>query len=161
MNIKLFTYKNLKRRLQSAFSLTEGLMGVAVMGIVFVSLYTGMATGFQSIRNSRENTRATQIMIEKFETIRLYNWDQINTSGFIAPTFTAQFFPNKTGGTSTSGTGVTYYGRVQISPVAFTDPYGADMRAITIYLSWNSDGQTHSRQFTTFVGRYGIQNYVY
>ena len=160
--MNLSTLKNLQRRLAAGFSLTEGLMGVAVMGIVFVSLYTGMATGFKSIRDSRENTRATQIMIEKFETIRLYNWDQINTPGFIPPTFTAKFFPNTTGGTtSTSGSGITYTGRIQITPVPFADVYGADMRALTLSLTWSSDGQTHSRQFTSYVGRYGIQNYVY
>jgi type II secretory pathway pseudopilin PulG len=161
VNIKLFTYKNFRRRLRSAFSLTEGLIGVAVMGIVFISLYTGMATGFQSIRNSRENTRATQILLEKFETIRLYNWDQIaNTPGFIPDTFTAKFFPNTTG-TTNAGSGITYFGRVTISPVAFTDPYGSDLRSVRITLSWTSDGLTHTRDFVSFVARYGIQNYVF
>ena len=47
---------------QAAFSLSEGLFGVAVVGIVFVSLYSGMATGFHSIRDSQENLRATEIM---------------------------------------------------------------------------------------------------
>ena len=150
----------LKQRLSAGFSLTEGLMGVAVMGTVFVSLYTGMASGFQSIRMSRENTRATQIMLEKFETIRLYNWDQINTPGFVPAEFTADFYPNRTQLANT-GTGVTYKGQVRISPVSFTDAYGDDMRAVTIHLAWTSDGQPHTRTFTSFVGRYGIQHYVY
>ncbi len=135
-------------------------MGVAVMGTVFLSLYTGMAAGFQSIRNSRENTRATQIMLEKFETIRLYNWEQINTPGFVPTTFTAQFFPNKAG-VANAGTGVTYVGRVTVSPIPFTDAYGSDMRSVRLDVSWNSNGQTHTRTFTSFVGRYGIQHYVY
>jgi Tfp pilus assembly protein PilV len=160
VNINLFTFKRLKRRFAAGFSLTEGLIGVAVMGIVFISLYTGMATGFKSIRDSRENTRATQLIIEKFETIRLYNWDQITTPGFIAPYFTAKFFPTNTASPN-AGTGITYVGRVTVSPVTFTDVYGADMRAITITLTWDSDRQSHSRQFTSYVGRYGIQNYVY
>ena len=159
--MKLKTFTTLRKRLTAGFSLAEGLIGVAVMGTVFVSLYTGMASGFQSIRNSRENTRATQIMLEKFETIRLYNWDQITSPGFIPETFTAQFFPNTKDGQTTSGTGVTYKGQVRISPVSFTDPYGADMRAVTVQLSWTSDGLAHNRTFTSFVAKYGIQNYVY
>ena len=158
MNLK--TFKNLRKRLTAGFSLTEGLIGVAVMGTVFVSLYTGMASGFQSIRNSRENTRATQIMLEKFETIRLYNWDQITSATFIPRKFTSRFFPSN-GGVTNVGAGVTYYGEIEIAPVTFTDAYGTDMRRVTIDLTWNSDGLQHRRTFTSFVAKYGIQNYVY
>ena len=158
--MKISLLNALRKRLTAGFSLAEGLIGVAVMGTVFVSLYTGMASGFQAIRNSRENTRATQIMLEKFETIRLYNWDQINDPTFIPTYFTAKFFPNTTGSTN-MGSGVTYKGRVDIRPVAFGDPYGADMRSVTISLTWITDGLEHNRVFTSFVAKYGIQNYVY
>ena len=94
-----------------AFTLVEALIGVAVMGTVFVSLYAGMATGFQSIRASQQNLRATQIMVEKFEAMRLFNWDQINTPGFVPLTFTAKFAPNS------SSPGITYTGTIRISPV--------------------------------------------
>jgi type II secretory pathway pseudopilin PulG len=140
---------------QAAFSLSEGLFGVAIMGIVFVSLYSGMATGFHSIRDSQENLRATQVMLEKFETIRLYNWDQINTPGFIPPTFTANYTPNE------GSKGITYTGRVAISQPVMTEVYNSDMRAITVYLTWTSNGLTHDRSFTSYVGKYGIQNYIY
>jgi type II secretory pathway pseudopilin PulG len=159
VNIKLVT--DFKRRRKAGFSLTEALIGVAVMGTVFVSLYTGMATGFKSIRDSRENTRATQILLEKFETIRLYNWDQIATTPyFVAPTFEAKFFPNTTGATNV-GSGVTYKGTVQVLPVSFTDAYGADLRQIRITLTWTSNGLQHNREFVSFVAKYGIQNYIY
>jgi hypothetical protein len=159
-HMKISLLRPLCKRLTAGFSLAEGLIGVAVMGTVFVSLYTGMASGFQAIRNSRENTRATQIILEKFETIRLYNWDQlVNTPGFIPSDFTARFFPNTTG--TNVGSGITYTGRVEIRPVPFTDPYGADMRSVTITLNWTTDGVPHNRVFTSFVAKYGIQNYVY
>lgn len=158
--MKISLLKPLCKRLTAGFSLAEGLIGVAVMGTVFVSLYTGMASGFQAIRNSRENTRATQIMLEKFETIRLYNWDQINDPAFIPNYFTAKFFPNTTQSTNV-GTGITYTGRVEIRPVSFADAYGTDMRSVTITLNWTSDGVPHNRVFTSFVAKYGIQNYVY
>ena len=140
---------------QAGFSLSEGLFGVAIMGIVFVSLYSGMATGFHSIRDSQENLRATQVMLEKFETIRLYNWDQLNTAGFIPPTFTANYTPNE------GSKGITYSGRVTIGAPVVAEVYNTDMKAITVYLTWTSGGLTHDRSFTSYVAKYGIQNYIY
>ena len=64
----------------------EVLVAVAIIGTVFVSLYLGMTQGFAIVQVARENLRATQILQEKTEIIRLYTWDQINTAGFIPPT---------------------------------------------------------------------------
>ena len=139
----------------AGFGLTESLFGVLVMGIVFMALYAGMATGFQSVRAARENLRATQILLEKFETIRLYNWDQITNSGFLPPTFTNQFAPTQ------GSKGVQYIGRVTISSsMPVTEVYKDDMRMVVINLSWNSGGATRSRTITNFVARYGLQNYI-
>ena len=132
----------------------EGLIGVAVMGTVFVSLYTGMASGFQSIRTAQENLRATQIMTEKFEALRLYNWEQLNTVGFIPDSFTTRFAPNS------SSPGITYTGTIRISPVG-PEPYTADMRMVTVTLTWRSGNRTLNRVLNSYVGRYGLQNYVY
>ncbi|HKQ38808.1 MAG TPA: hypothetical protein VJ063_12075 [Verrucomicrobiae bacterium] len=147
---------NLKAKArQAAFTMSEALFGVAIIGTVFVSLYTGMATGFTSIRDSQENLRATQIMLEKFETLRLYNWDQINTAGFIPPTFTTTYAPTE------GSQGITYSGRVTIKQPANGDVYNTDMREFTITLSWKSNRVTHNRTFTSYVAKYGIQNYIY
>src|SRR5919197_3483688 len=146
MKIKLLS--RISKKFQTGFSLTEGLVGVVVMGTVFLSLYSGMANGFQTIRNSQENVRATQILLEKFETIRLYNWDQINNPDYILPTFTAYFSPNQ------GGTGVTYRGRVTISTGSpISEAYGTDMRSVRIDLVWISGGVTHSRTFVSYVAR--------
>src|SRR6266508_4273052 len=58
-----------------AFAIAEVLVSVALMAIVFVSLYLGMSSGFAVTKLSRENLRATQIMLERLEGIRLYNWN--------------------------------------------------------------------------------------
>ena len=136
--------------------MSEALFGVAIIGTVFISLYTGMATGFHSIRDSQENLRATQIMLEKFETLRLYNWEQITTPGFIPTSFTTTYAPTE------GSKGITYNGRVYIQQPATGDVYNTDMRAVTIFLNWQSvDGVTHDRNFTSYVAKYGIQNYIY
>jgi Tfp pilus assembly protein PilV len=149
------TYSNKSDASRAGFGLTESLIGVMVMGIVFVALYAGMATGFQSVRAARENLRATQILLEKFETLRLYNWDQITTSGFLPPTFTNRFTPNQ------SSKGIEYVGTVTItSNMPVTEVYNSDMRMVTIRLEWTSGGAMRSRTFTNFVARYGLQNYI-
>ena len=140
----------------AGFTLIEAITGAMVMGVVFVSLYAGMASGFHSIRAARENLRATQILQEKFETLRLYNWDQINATNYIPATFTNSYAPNE----ALSGT--IYYGRVTISSnVPVFEVYREDMRLVTIELTWESGGTQRSRTFSTFASRYGLQHYIY
>jgi type II secretory pathway pseudopilin PulG len=146
-----------KQRARMAFGLMESMLGIVVMGIVFVALYSGMAMGFQSVRSARENLRATQILLEKFETLRLYNWEQVNTTNYIPLKFTNHYVLHP------QRAGTTYYGEVTIAeaPLAASEPYREDMRAVTINLSWKSGEATRTRSFTSFVARYGIQHYVY
>jgi type II secretory pathway pseudopilin PulG len=154
--VKLRTVQSARAQTRAfAFTLVEGLIGVAVMGTVFVSLYTGMASGFQSIRTSQENLRATQIMTEKFEAIRLFNWEQINTPGFVPGAFAARFAPN-----SSTSPGITYRGTIRIAGVV-GQPYSVDLRSVTITLTWTSNGRTQNRTLTSYVARYGLQTYLY
>src|SRR5438309_11552711 len=97
-----------------AFTLMEVLVAVAIISIEFVSLYLGMTQGFAIVQVARENLRATQILQEKMETIRLYTWDQITNNGFIPPTFTAAFYP---AGSQTNNQGATYQGTGATSDV--------------------------------------------
>src|SRR5947208_3666196 len=91
---------------RGAFSLVETVVGMGIMGTVATALFAGFTGGFFTMQMARENQRATQIILEKTETIRLYNWDQINTSGFIPSTFTASYDPQGTN----SSTGTIYNG---------------------------------------------------
>src|SRR5947209_8295222 len=79
---------------RSAFSLLDVVFSMALVTFLFVSLYAGIANGLALVNVTRENLRANQIILEKMETIRLYTWDQINSNGFLASTFKADFFPS-------------------------------------------------------------------
>jgi Tfp pilus assembly protein PilV len=148
-------YSNKGKAPRAGFGLVESLIGVLVIGTVFIALYAGMATGFQSVRSARENLRATQILLEKFETIRLYNWDQITAPGFVPATFTNSFAPSQ------GSKGTPYIGTVTITTnMPITDIYKEDMRMVVINLAWQSGAQTRVRTFTNFVARYGLQNYI-
>lgn len=142
------------RRRIAAFTLMEAIFGVVVVGIVFVALYTGIANGFQTLATSQQDLRATQIMVDKFEGLRLYSWDQLTKSGFIPNAFVTRFAPGS------KQPGIVYTGTVQISPVT-GHPYAADLRAVTITLSWTTHGRSRTQTLTSYIARYGLQNYIY
>src|SRR5258705_6392917 len=69
---------------QFAYTLTEVMVGVAIIAVMFVTLYLGFTQGFGVVQASRENLRATQILQQYSELIRLYTWDQL-TNGTTIP----------------------------------------------------------------------------
>jgi hypothetical protein len=105
---------------------------------------------------ARENERATQILLEKVETIRLYNWDQINSNGFIPATFSATYDPQ--GGTNQ---GLVYSGTFTIGPAPISSSYSNDLKAVTIGISWKTGELQRQRQVMTLVSRYGLEDYIY
>ena len=134
----------------------EVTIGMGVIGTTCAALLTGITTGFFTMRMARENLRATQIILEKVETIRLYSWDQINTAGFIPATFTEVYDP-----TRTNSTGLTYNGTMTITTPAISNSYKDDLRLLTVNLSWTTGSIPRTRQFSTFIARDGLQNYTY
>src|ERR1051325_3009125 len=92
MKIKLSLSSRFSQKL-AAFSLVEAVVGMGVIGTVVGALMSGITTGTFTMRMARENLRATQIMLEKVETIRLYSWEQIKTPNFIPSSFTATYDP--------------------------------------------------------------------
>ena len=153
-------------RPQSAgFTLAEAMVATLLLGTLVVSLYAGMSAGFAYTAMVREELRATQVMLEKLEGIRLYNWEQINTSGFIPTNFTAFYLPNPTN--PATGSGVVYTGTLTIQPVRLdpSPPYADDLREVVVRLRWVSGNGNpavvREREMRTLVSRYGLQNYIF
>jgi prepilin-type N-terminal cleavage/methylation domain-containing protein len=140
----------------AAFSLIETLVAVALVGVVLVSLYTGISNGFAFAKVTRENLRATQILQEKMETIRLYTWEQLNTPGFVPTNFLEGFYAS-----GTNNGGLTYTGRVIIATAPIGETYASNMKQVTIQLSWKSGTIVRNRQMDTFTAKHGLQNYIY
>ena len=144
---------------RAAFTLIETVVGMAIVGILFLALYSGMASSMFSVRFAREQIRATQIMVEKMEVIRTFNWDQVNDASFRPSSFTAAYDSSDTN----SFGGLVYSGRVSVVPIPVSVPqnYSDDMRLVTIALSWSSGGMHRTRSLSSYVSRYGIQNGLY
>lgn len=154
-------------RKTEAFTLTEVVVSLFVLGVMLVSLYAAFSSGFAFIQLSRENLRATQILVQKMEDVRLYRWSQLNSNGFFTGTFTTRFDPLTTNSTSA---GTTYYCSVSNTNVPSSLPadYRNNMEAVTVTLYWTNYPQkpntniiVRSRSMTTYVAQYGMQNYNY
>jgi hypothetical protein len=142
---------------QQAYTLTEAIAGSVISAIMLVGLYLGFSQGFAFVQLSRENLRATQILQEKMDTIRLYTWDQVNSNGFIPPTFSAPFYPLDT---QSSG-GLIYQGTLTLTNAPVSEAYAGDLRLVVAELNWTSGNVARQRQMKTLVSKYGLYNYVY
>jgi type II secretory pathway pseudopilin PulG len=158
MGIKMPTSS--RSRSERAFTLVEVVFAAAITSVMFVSLYLGIAFGFRVSRSERENLRATQIILERMEGIRLFRFDQLSDTNLNPLTFTKTFYPNASGSQSQ---GITYNGSVTVDTNVTLDPtanYSSAMKKVTIQLNWVSEGVPRSRSISTYAAQNGIQNYI-
>ena len=156
--MNLFIQKPGRGKGSGAFTLIETMFATAMAAVMFGALYNGLAFGFDLIRLSRENSRATQIMVEKMETIRLYTWTQVTNSGFV-PTnkFVVPYYS-----VDGSAGGLLYTGQISIAACPLTTSYADNIKQVTIRLDWGRLGNTNrTRLMSTYVTRNGLQNYVW
>lgn len=151
--------------LDLGYSLIEVVIGVAIVGITFVSLYAGMSGGFAVTELSRENLRATQIILERLEGIRLYNWNQLCYSnsvypGYLPTKFTNYYYPLATNGESK---GIMYVGTMTVTNASLVPAasYGDSMRKVIVSVTWTNGGVARTRTMSTYASKNGLQNYVY
>jgi prepilin-type N-terminal cleavage/methylation domain-containing protein len=147
---------DLRRRVRLAFTLVEVLISVAVISIVFVTLYFGISAGFSVVTTTREDLRATQILNEKLETMRLYTWSQLNDNTTIPRTFTNWYYELA----NANDLGVAYTGSVAITAVPFSNNYSAGMRQVRVGLGWMSGRVPRYREAYTYVSSNGLQKYI-
>jgi hypothetical protein len=135
----------------------EAVTGTLVCGIVLVSLYAGISSGFKVTQSSRENLRATQVMIERLESVRLNTFEQLNTPGFVPTQAISE--PYYAVGTNIGG--FNYSVKVILTNAPMTTSYSDDLKLVTVQVSWTSGGLTRERQMSTLIARNGLQAYIY
>ena len=138
---------------------------VAVVGIGFVSLFVAFAYGFTVIRATREDLRATQILTQKIEGIRLCTWAQLSS----CPTnFTDTYATlGSTNASSLVYRGTITRGRNTDLPNGSLG-YRDQVQLITVTVTWTTPGVcahdpavTHTRTMQTQSAMYGLQNYLF
>ncbi len=160
LNSKGYPSSKIPRTGSKGFTLVETVIGMAIVSFVFMALYSGISHGFKIILTSQQNMRATQVMLEKMETIRLYSWTQLLTPDFIPESFVAALDPADTDIEDLSEDEV-FDGEVAIEASGLGTSYAGEMRKITITLKWKTSGRPQERSMTTLVSKNGLQNYIY
>ena len=159
--------KRVARRARIAFTLVEVMVSVAIIGIVFVALYSGIASGFAVISLAREELRAAQILQDRLEEFRLYSWPQLSSFGtsnsFVPSSFTSPFVPTNTTSSISGGSvgGLTFYGTIDIAASGLTESYKDHLKFVTISITWTNGSVPRNRSVNTFVSEYGMQNYIF
>jgi Tfp pilus assembly protein PilV len=136
-------------RRQPGYTFIEVIVSVSLLLVVVLALFGAFSSGFSTIKLSQEDVRASQILLQKLETLRIYDWSKI-TNGYFPTNFTVNY--------STNG-GVAYDGAIAIDPVPIAESYSNTLRQVTVSLSWVSTGVPRHRVVTTLVSQNGIQTY--
>ncbi len=147
----------------AAYTLAEAIVAVLIFTTVTVSFYGGLSYGFSVIQQAREDLRATQILMQKVENLRLCRWSELASCPI---NFVERYDPI---GALTNSGGAYYFGTVTTNaPPADIPPtaaYRKDLCLATVTLYWTNffGGKpvVHSRTNRTLVARYGLQNYVW
>ena len=136
-------------------------MATGIIAVTGAGVISSINYGLCIMRIARENQRATQVMLEKLEAIRLYNWTQVTNSGFIPSSFTAVYDPTS----PANAQGTTYYGSMSVTVPVFTGTspnYAPNLRQFNVSVDWTNAGRiAHHRSLSTYVAQNGVQNYVY
>jgi prepilin-type N-terminal cleavage/methylation domain-containing protein len=159
-----------------AFTLVEVMVGMGVVAILFVSLYAGISAGFGVTQLARENLRATQIMLDRMEEMRLYTWEEISSFGssnsYVPSNFTVPFYPSTTNYAESDLTvcsqptnpagGFLYCGTLDVADAGFSNcSYSNDVKRVTVTVTWTNGVAVRQRTMSTLVCQYGMQNYLY
>jgi prepilin-type N-terminal cleavage/methylation domain len=139
---------------QQGFSLVESMVGFLILGITVAALCGGFSFGFNSIKLSQEEVRADQILVQKMETLRVYQFTNLLNGSF--PTNFPAWYS-----TSNAVHGVAYNGTISISPFVPTsgEAYSNTLRQVTVSVSWFSEGMNHTRSMMTLVSTNGIATF--
>ena len=105
------------------------------------------------VRSCQENERVTQILSEKLDTLRLYNWNQIR-SRFVPTNFVVGIEPLLTNSTP------YYTGTISIVTAPISESYKSNLLQVTVKVDWVSGSRPQSQSMVTYVAKYGLQTYI-
>jgi hypothetical protein len=149
------------RRSEFASTIVEVVVATVIIAVAGAGIISSVNYGLFVMQLARENARASQIMLEKLESVRLYNWSEVTSNGYVPTAFTDYYDPQG----SSNQMGTVYSGSLAVSNVAFsgTSPsYSTNLRQFTVTVQWCTGGRiNHTRTLSTYVAKDGLQNYVY
>jgi prepilin-type N-terminal cleavage/methylation domain-containing protein len=161
------------RQREGGFSLIEVMAAAVIAAIILSAVYTGISDTFSLLTTTREDLRATQIIVSHLEGMHLEAWgngtnqpSQIFNTSLVPTNFTDYFYP--LGLNSTTNRGKVYTGSVAITTNVTMSPaasYSKSIALVTVTVSWTDSpfggNVVHTRAMSTYIAQNGMQNYIY
>jgi len=154
-------------RREAGDSFAKMLTGIAFLSVAVTALYGAFTPVYRVIRSTREDLRASQIVMQKAEALRLFTRSQVgDTNNYRQPFLVEPYNPRRV--THTSG-GVQYAGYLSTAgPAAAGDLANTSrshLRSVTVTLCWtNSDGAkpvVHRREMQARLAPNGMPKYLW
>jgi Tfp pilus assembly protein PilE len=133
------------------FTLVEAVFAVLAAAVMLIALYASFTTGFSILKVTREDLRATQIILDRMERVRLSPYTQLANQSVYPASLTETNGPGGTAYTVTFATAP----RATLSPF-----YRSNVLEVTVEVAWQSGNVKRKRSMQTYVARSGIQSYV-
>ena len=138
------------------FTLVETVVAILLGAIMISALYGGIVAGFSMVQVSRENLRATQILLQRVEAIRLSSYNALQDPSSYPTNSTEYFCPSG----AAKGVAYTVTYNWASAPSSLPPSYRNDVMLVTVGVSWTSGKVQRARSMQTYVARHGIQSYV-
>jgi Tfp pilus assembly protein PilV len=150
--------RNIHRRPGSvgAFTLPEAMIAVLIAAVMIGALYSCFTFGYGTVKLAREDLRATQILLQKLEILRLTSFKSVKNSS------TTDYFDpgaiNKgTVYSVTVATNAVTASDMPVQPVYYMNK----MLKVTATATWTNGTIVRTRSLQTYASQSGIQSYVY
>jgi hypothetical protein len=154
-------------RREAGDSFTRMLAGIAILSVAATGLYGALSPAYRALRSTREELRASQIVMKKAETLCLLDRNQVcetNHQGkplFVEP-YSARHAPRTPGG-------VQYTGYLSTgAPTAAGQPANTSrghLRSVTVTLCWtnaeDAKPTVHRREIQARLAPNGMPKYVW
>ena|SRR5438093_4697553 len=159
--MKIFQTKSkIRARLASfGFTLVETLMATTVGAIMLSAHYLAFASGFAMVTVTREDLRASQIMLKRMEAIRLSGFSQL-TDPAKYPTNATEYYDEKDKTNGNGGVAYTVTYSAAAAPTTLPPTYRTNVLEVRVGVSWASGNVLRTREMRTFVARSGVQSYI-
>jgi prepilin-type N-terminal cleavage/methylation domain-containing protein len=146
----------------SGFTLIETIVATLIAAIMLPASYACFGAGFSMMQGTRENLRATQVIVQRMEAIRLASYSNVQNPAAFPTNVTEYYNPS---GQATGSGGIAYTVTYDCAPVPNVNGgvpinYRTNMVMITVTAAWNSGKVQHSTSMQSYVAKYGVQRYV-
>ncbi len=141
------------------FTLIESIVATFIAAIVLPTIYASLASGFSMIKASREDLRATQVIVQRMEAIRLSPY-QLLQNPAAYPTNVTEYYSESGKAAGQGGVPYTVTYTCAPGPSGLPPSYRTNVQVVTVSAAWKVGNVQCRRSMQTYVARYGIRRYV-